>query len=159
LLSSIIAAGGSEKRGLSGRKGSGPEKEAEESCMTTECDQYCQTLIELFFRLPDMPLRVSRADLCLARQLWTRQIPLRVVETAFLLACARRAARPAAAVPLGPIRSLYYFVPVIEELLANPVPKTYVDYLRRHVVLKENQRNTSSRQQPVVAWGGTRDKR
>ncbi len=28
------------------------------------------------------------------------------------------------------MRSLHYFLPLIEELLAQPVPKSYVDYLR-----------------------------
>ena len=32
--------------------------------------------------------------------------------------------------PLGPIRSLHYFLPIIEELLARPVPESYVAYLR-----------------------------
>ncbi len=40
---------------------------------------------------------------------------------AFLLASARRAARPANALRLGPIRSLHYFLPVIEELLQTPL--------------------------------------
>ena len=35
--------------------------------------------------------------------------------------------------PLGPIRSLHYFLPVIEELLATPVPQAYVTYLRSKV--------------------------
>jgi hypothetical protein len=32
---------------------------------------------------------------------------------------------------LSPIHSLAYFAPVIEELLHNPVPDTYIEYLRR----------------------------
>ena len=58
-------------------------------------------------------------------------IPLTTVETAFLLASVRRAARRPDAIPLGPIRSLHYFLPVIEELLhtplhtARPISPTY----------------------------------
>jgi hypothetical protein len=37
--------------------------------------------------------------------------------------------------PLGPIGSLHYFLLVIKELLANPVPVSYVDYLRSKVTL------------------------
>ena len=49
-------------------------------------------------------------------------IPLTTVETAFLLASLRRAARRPDAIPLGPIRSLHYFLPVIEELLRTRPP-------------------------------------
>jgi len=61
---------------------------------------------------------------------------LSLIEAAFLLASARRAARRPDAMPLGPIRSLHYFLPVIEELLANPVPDSYLAYLRSKVTLR-----------------------
>jgi len=96
---------------------------------------YRQTLIDLYLRLPDTPRRLSRFDLRLVRQLWERQIPFTTVETALLLASSRRAARRPDATPLGPIRSLHYFQPVIEELLAQPVPDSYLAYLRSKVLL------------------------
>jgi hypothetical protein len=100
----------------------------------SDLETYRQTLIELYLRLPDTPRRLSRFDLRLVRQLWERQIPLTTVETAFLLASSRRAARRPDALPLlGPIRSLHYFLPVIEELLAQPVPESYLAYLRSKV--------------------------
>ena len=55
------------------------------------------------------------------------------METAFLLAASRRAARRPDAMPLGSIRSLHYFLPVIEELLAQAVPESYLAYLRSKV--------------------------
>jgi hypothetical protein len=57
-------------------------------------------------------------------------VSLQVVESAFLLASLRRLARPADVPALSPIRSLAYFQPVIEELLANPAPENYTEYLR-----------------------------
>jgi hypothetical protein len=105
--------------------------------MRPDLDVYRQTLVDLYLRLPDTPRRPSRFDLRLVRQLWDRQIPLPVVETAFLLASARRAARPANALPLGPIRSLHYFQPLIEELLAHPIPESYAAYLRSRVPLRQ----------------------
>src|SRR5579863_7657283 len=42
----------------------------------------------------------------------------------------RRNTRPAEVPPLPRIRSLAYFQPVIEELLENPVPEGYLQYLR-----------------------------
>jgi hypothetical protein len=101
--------------------------------MQTELNAYRQTLLDLYLRLPDTPRRLSRNDLRLVRQLWERDVPLRIVEAAFLLASARRGTRRPDAVPLGRIRSLHYFVPVIEELLAQPVPESYVAYLRSKV--------------------------
>jgi len=37
--------------------------------------------------------------------------------------------------PLGPIRSLHYFMPVIEALLAQAIPESYLAYLRSKVSL------------------------
>src|SRR5206468_10739465 len=51
-------------------------------------------------------------------------------ETAFLLGSLRRLLRPPEASVLSPIHSLAYFEPVIEEVLHNPVPDTYIEYLR-----------------------------
>jgi len=101
-------------------------------------DSYRQTLTDLYLRLPHTPRRLSRFDLRLVRQLWDRQIPLAVVETAFLLASARRIYRPDDALPLGPIRSLYYFLPIIEELLETPVPRAdlFLAMLRTKVTLR-----------------------
>ena len=104
--------------------------------MPTDLEAYRQTLIDLYLCLPDTPRRLSRFDLRLVRQLWERQIPLTTVETAFLLASSRRAARRPDAMPLGPIRSLHYFLPVIEELLSNPVPQSYLAYLRSTAPLR-----------------------
>ena len=103
--------------------------------MPSDLETYRQTLIDLYLRLPDTPRRLSRFDLRLVRQLWQRLIPLTTVETAFLLASSRRAARRPDAMPLGPIRSLHYFLPVIEELLARAVAESYLAYLRNKVPL------------------------
>ena len=103
--------------------------------MPSDLETYRQTLIDLYLRLPNTPRRLSRFDLRLVRQLWERQIPLTTVETAFLLASSRRAARRPDAMPLGPIRSLHYFMPMIEELLAQAVPESYLAYLRSYVTL------------------------
>jgi hypothetical protein len=106
--------------------------------MPNDFDSYRQALVDLYFRLPDTPCRVSRHDLRLARQLWERQIPLATVETAFLLASVRRATRHPDAMPLGPIHSLHYFLPVIEELLHTPLRhgETYLASLRRKISLR-----------------------
>lgn len=66
----------------------------------------------------------------MALELFGRQIPLDAVEVAFVLGSARRLARdPQRIVP--PIRCLAYFLPVIEEVLEEPPPRRYIQYLRR----------------------------
>jgi hypothetical protein len=103
--------------------------------MSNDLETYRQTLLDLYLRLPDTPRRLSRHDVRLLQQLWERQIPLTTVETAFLLASVRRAARRPDAIPLGPIRSLHYFLPVIEELLHSPLHHgdAYLAYLRSKI--------------------------
>jgi hypothetical protein len=106
--------------------------------MPNDLETYRQTLLDLYLRLPDTPCRLSRYDLGLVRQLWERQIPLTTAETALLLASVRRAARRPNAIPLEPIRSLHYFLPVIEELLHTSLHHgdAYLAYLRRKTPLR-----------------------
>jgi len=114
--------------------------------MLTDQETYRQTLIALYLRLPDTPRRLSRFDLRLLDQLWQRQIPLTLIETAFLLASVRRATRRPDAIPLGPIRSAHYFLPVIEELLHTPLSQGagYLAYLRTKVPLHPDIAGKSS---------------
>jgi hypothetical protein len=112
--------------------------------MPNDLETYRQTLLNLYLRLPDTPRRVSRHDRRLVEQLRQRDIPLTTAETALLLASVRRAARRPDAIPLGPIRSLHYFLPVIEELLAQPAPESYLTYLRSKVTLRPAPDRTTS---------------
>lgn len=96
----------------------------------TDAASYAAAVLLLYVDLPDTPLRASLQDERQARRLHERGVPLRVVEAALLLASLRRMVRPADVPPLPPIRSLAYFQPVIEELLAHPVPDNYLEYLR-----------------------------
>jgi len=54
-----------------------------------------------------------------------------VIENAFVLAATRRLMRPANAAPLGTIRSLAYFLPVIDEVIAMRISPDYFQYVRR----------------------------
>lgn len=73
---------------------------------------------------------VRRADRLLAAQLHQRGVPVETVENALTLAAARRLIRPAGSTPLGAVRSLAYFVPVIEEVLQTKASPDYFRYLR-----------------------------
>jgi hypothetical protein len=91
---------------------------------------YVSAVLTLYVDLPDTPLRASVPDQRQARIWFDRGLPLEVVETALLLACLRRKARPTDVPPLPRIRSLAYFQPVIEELREHPAPGGYLQYLR-----------------------------
>ena len=98
--------------------------------MVTNHHHYIDALLAFYHQLPDTPRRHSRYDRRLAAQLCQQNIPLALIEAAFLLATARRLLRHPSFPPLNPIRSLHYFLPVIEELLDQPPPPTYLEYLR-----------------------------
>jgi hypothetical protein len=91
---------------------------------------YASAVLTLYVDLPDTPLRTSVTDQRQARIWFDRGVPLEVVETALLLACLRRKARPSEVPPLPRIRSLAYFQPIIEELLEHPAPAGYLQHLR-----------------------------
>ena len=93
-------------------------------------EDYVQAVLRLYRRLPGTPARPRRADRQLAAELHRRGVRLDVVEIALRLATARRNARPTDANPLPPVRSLHYFLPVIDELPLRPPPDGYLDYLR-----------------------------
>ena len=91
---------------------------------------YVHAVIARYRRVIGSGVRARRDDRRLAADLHRRGVSLVVVETALLLATARRRARPPEAPPLPPVRSLHYFLPVVEELLQSPPPNDYLDYLR-----------------------------
>ena len=96
-------------------------------------EQYVQQVLEAYQHTPGTSGKVRPPDRLLAEQLQRRGIPLRTVENALVLAAARRIFRPADAPPLNTVRSLAYFVPVIEELLTTQPSEDYFHYLRRKV--------------------------
>jgi hypothetical protein len=91
---------------------------------------YVRAVLAAYIDLPDTPDRPRPPDRVLADQLFDRQIPIATVYDALILAFARRTLRDPEAPPLPRVRSLYYFLPVIEEIVQTPLPKMYVDYLR-----------------------------
>ena len=93
-------------------------------------EDYIRQVLEAYRKTPGTTGTSRRADRMLAAQLYERGISLRVIENAMVLAAARRLMRPAGALPLGTIRSLAYFLPVIEEVLGLRVGPDYFQYLR-----------------------------
>jgi hypothetical protein len=99
----------------------------------TNVDEYAATVLRLYLQLPETPLKASPNDRRTTETLCARGISLAAVESALLLGTVRRLSRSPEMPPLSPIRSLAYFMPVIEEILYNPVPDDYLRYLRRKV--------------------------
>jgi hypothetical protein len=93
-------------------------------------EEYMRQVLAAYCTTPQTTGRVHAADRRLAVQLYERGVPLRAIENALVLATARRLVRPVDALPLGTIRSLAYFVPVIKEVLETKVGQDYFDYLR-----------------------------
>ena len=93
--------------------------------------EYVRRLLEAYRATPGTCGAVRRPDRLLAAQLHQRSVPLEAVENALTLAAARRLARPTDAPPLGVIRSLAYFSPVIEEVLQLQVGPEYFRHLRK----------------------------
>jgi len=93
-------------------------------------DNYIKQALELYRGTPGTLGRVRREDRLLAADLHGRGITLSTLEAAFVLAAARRCFRPPDAHPLAPIRSMHYFMPVIEEILVNPPDAEYLAYLK-----------------------------
>ena len=94
-------------------------------------EEYIRQVLDAYRKTPGTMGTVRRADRLLAAQFYQRGVTVRVVENAFVLAAARRLMRPADAPPLGMIRSLAYFLPVIEEVLELRVGPGYFQHVRR----------------------------
>lgn len=97
-------------------------------------EEYIRQVLEAYRKTPGTTGTVRRADRLLAAELYQRGLSAKVIENALVLAAARRLIRPADRPPLGTIRSLAYFLPVIEEVLELRISPDYFDYLRYKLV-------------------------
>jgi hypothetical protein len=91
-------------------------------------DAYVNAVLALYRTSPGTSGHVRKADLHLARQLYDRGVALQVVDDAIVVALSRRLVRSTP--PAEPIRSLHYFLGVVEELITGPLDPGYVVYLR-----------------------------
>ena len=98
-----------------------------------DSSEYVRRVLDAYRAAPGTCGAIRQPDRVFALQLFARGVPLASVENAMALACARRLARPADATPLGVIRSLAYFSPVIDEVLELRVGEDYFQYLRQRL--------------------------
>jgi len=94
-------------------------------------EEYIRQILEAYRKTPGTAGTIRRPDRVLAAQLYQRGVSVSMIENAFVLAAARRLIRPADSLPLGAIRSLAYFLPVIEEVLSMRVSPEYFQHVRR----------------------------
>ncbi len=92
--------------------------------------EYVARVLALYVSLPQTPSRTSRTDRQLALSWYAQPLTWEAIEGALLMAITRRCLRDLALPPLQPIRSLHYFVPVLDEVQATPLAPDYVQYLR-----------------------------
>jgi hypothetical protein len=97
--------------------------------VTPDRQAYVNAVVTNYLRLPGTPLRASRRDRRLAAALHDRCVPLRVVWAAFVIAGVRWAVRGPQQRKLETIRTLYYFLPAIDEVLETSPDSDYVQYL------------------------------
>jgi hypothetical protein len=94
-------------------------------------EEYIRQVLEAYRKTPGTVGTIRRADRLLAARLYQRGVPASVIQNAFVLAAARRLMRPVDALPLGTIRSLAYFLPVIEEVIGLRISPEYFQHVRR----------------------------
>ena len=94
-------------------------------------EDYVRQVLEAYRNTPGTCGHLRPPDRLLAIELYQRGVPLEKIENALALAAARRMIRPADATPLAVVRSLAYFLPVIEEVLEMEVSEEYFLYVRQ----------------------------
>jgi hypothetical protein len=92
---------------------------------------YARSVLALYTELPNTPARPRHDDRFVVRQLELQKHPLIRVHAALLLGTARRIFRPDNTLPLLPIRSFRFFLPVLDELRFANVDQAYLRYLAR----------------------------
>jgi len=105
---------------------------------------YIRKVLDAYRRTPGTTGAVRRNDRLLAAALYDRGVSVTTVENALILAASRRIFRPPDAVPLQPIRSLHYLLPVIDEVLQLRINQDYFRYLQFHVDRSQQKNTTSS---------------
>lgn len=98
-----------------------------------DATEYVQRVLDAYRATHGTCGMVRKPDRAFALTLFARGVPLDAVENALVLAVSRRLSRRFDAPPLGVIRSLAYFGPVIDEVLESSVGPDYYRYLRHRL--------------------------
>lgn len=106
--------------------------------------QYRRQALRLYRLLPDTPSRCHRGDCTIVDRLYQDDVPLSLLETALLVGTARRVLRDPGLPKLGTIRSIAYFLPILQQLHESPPPDGYLDYLRHTLQSALRQQEATS---------------
>lgn len=91
---------------------------------------FVEEVLRLYTNLPDTPECPRPPDRLLAAELERKAVPLSFLRAAFILGSARRTF---GARSLPAIRSLHYFLPVLDEIQRDPPDPSYLDYIERRL--------------------------
>jgi len=102
---------------------------------TIDRRQYVQDMLAAYRSTPTCAGKVRREDRRLAYRLYDQRIPPLLLHAAFILGAMRRLYRleavedcPFGNEPLTPVRSLHYFLPIIDEIRRQPIDPEYIAY-------------------------------
>jgi len=98
-----------------------------------ELKAYVESVREGFEKLGCTRGKFGVAEIEAARQFHGQAIPVGIVQDAMLLGACRKFDSWLNGGPVEPIRSMAYFVPLIAEIQAEPLPTGYSTHLRRHL--------------------------
>ena len=79
--------------------------------------------------LPEPRPGLRPTDRRLTLDLHRKGVPIEIFRAAIRLATLRRLTRDPDLPPLAPVRSLYYFLPVLDELLRTPPDPAWLTYI------------------------------
>lgn len=99
------------------------ESGSEETAYLKEIEKLCSSR-------PCVRCVHSEADRCLSRKWFRRSIDLSMVEQAILLGCGRKYVSWLNGQKVEPIGSLYYFEPVLQEVLSQQLSNDYCNFNR-----------------------------
>lgn len=100
---------------------------------TLDRRQYVQRVLGLYRSTPTCAGKIRREDGRLAYRLYDRRTPLHLVEAAFILAAMRRLYRRDQDELISPIRSLHYFLPLLDEIRQQAIDPDYIAYALQKV--------------------------
>ena len=121
----------------------------------SEQASFISTVRELFLAPCCVQAVFTAADEAIAARLYDRAVSVDQIRRAILLGCARKYASMINGQTKMRIRSLLYFVPLVDEVAASAIPESYWEPLRRKVEQME-QRWRQSRTEGELTSAGAR---
>ncbi len=92
-------------------------------------DLYIRCALSCYRITPTTDATLRREDRLLAAQIYEQGVSIELLQAALIHAAARRSFRDPTESPLAPIRSLRYFLPLIEEITNTPIDPDYIRHL------------------------------